>query len=640
MTGIPSRVERHLCVIFAADVAGYSRLMRSDEEGTLAQLVTARQKMDELVAAHGGRIVNSVGDSVLAEFTSVMDAMRSAIEIQRSLDVAAAGVVPEKRVLFRIGLQLGEVMVRSTDIYGDGVNVAARLQTLADPGGIVVSGTIYEQLRDRLPITFTELGEQAVRNIDRPVPAFAVTAEAIANAPGFARVRSPPRPQRLRLMYLVAGTAAIALCSVLWFSWRSAVAEKTALRPEQQDTATLARGALLPMSLVIAPLRAPLADAMAERFADELRRDLITGASNVGKATVLRFPTDNESGSANDARASARRVGAHYVVEGDVRRQGNANTVNLRLIDTETGVQTWSAQYAFKESDDLPKTARAKRIVVEDLLQSVWTAETKRVLALPIDRLSPTELVLRGRSVVNQAMTLKNALEAQKLFAAALAADPNNVMALKDSIRLLDLLVDLDPSVDRDRIAREMDELATRALRLDPASAEVLQLRAVSLYYFGRWNAAIEAIDQAIKRDPYEPSYYTDKALAKILSGRPAEGLALIDSALALNPPNPSNELAVQCFALLLLGQAERATQVCEKAGGVGDFWLLQAYLVALYANNGETNKAAAAKRELERILPHFTIAHVKLFSDAPEFVRLAETHWFAGLRKAGVPEQ
>src|SRR4051812_14472640 len=117
-----SRVERHLCVIFAADVAGYSRLMRSDEEGTLAQLVAAREKMDALVAAHGGRIVNSVGDSVLAEFTSVMDAMHAAIEVQRSLDVTAAGIAPEKRVLFRIGLQLGEVMVRSTDIYGDGVN--------------------------------------------------------------------------------------------------------------------------------------------------------------------------------------------------------------------------------------------------------------------------------------------------------------------------------------------------------------------------------------------------------------------------------------------------------------------------------------------------------------------------------------
>ncbi len=303
-----SRVDRRLCVIFAADVAGYSRLMRSDEEGTLAQLVTARQRMDDLVAAHRGRIVNSVGDSVLAEFASVMDAMQAAIEIQRDLAFAAAALPPDRRVLFRIGLQLGEVMVRSTDIYGDGVNVAARLQTLADPGGIVVSGTIYEQLRDRLSLSFVDLGEQAVKNIDRPVPAFGLTPAAIAQSPRSSTPALPPKRRPRFAVYTAAGMGLLALSAATWWAARAPMTGEQQAAAAQRSPAERTKVALLPMSLAVAPLSAPPADTAAVHFAESLRRDLSTGASAVGRdVTVLAFTAGMES---NPARSGRIRSGS------------------------------------------------------------------------------------------------------------------------------------------------------------------------------------------------------------------------------------------------------------------------------------------------------------------------------------------
>lgn len=636
-----TRVDRRLCVIFAADVAGYSRLMRSDEEGTLAQLVSARQKMDGLVVAHQGRIVNSVGDSVLAEFASVIDAVQAAIEIQRDLDLAAATVEPEKRVLFRIGLQLGEVMVRSTDIYGDGVNVAARLQTLAEPGGIVVSGTIHDQLRDRLSIRFVDLGEQAVKNIDRPVPAFGLTPAAIAQAPRSATAISPPKRSPSVPVIAAAALGVLVLSGAVWWAVRAPVVPEHAEASGPGPTAQRHKATSLPMSMAIAPLSAPPDDAVAVRFAVALRRDLGVGISAAGQdVTILALNAESVSNPANDARLIARRAGARYVLEGDVRSSDSSNIVNLRLVDAENGVQAWSGRSTFQGADPSVESAIAQRKLVGQLASSVWTAETKRALALSTNQLMPTELVLQGHAAFNRARTIASATEARKQFDAALAVDPNHVMALKARLTLLYAYLDLDPTMALDQIALEADGLAKRAIQLDPTSPEVWYLRADSLRYLRRWNAAIEASDQAIKRDPYEPFYYTVKAYLMILTGKPAEGLVLTDRALSLNPDNPSVHLLVQCYALLLLGQPNRAIQACERASGLADYWGMQVYLVALFANLGDMDRATAAVRALEKGAPGYTIARAKRYSEVPEYLELAEKYWFSGLRKAGIPEK
>lgn len=640
MSAMAQRVERHLCVIFSADVAGYSRLMRLDEEGTLAQLVAARGTMDSLVVAHRGRVVNSVGDSVLAEFSSVIDGIKAAIEIQRDIAAAASGIPAEQRVLFRIGLQLGEVMVKSTDIYGDGVNVAARLQSLAEAGGIVVSGTVHEQLRDRLSIPFVNLGEQSVKNIDRPVPAFGLAADAIAHLP-----RSiPPAPPAQVTSHRRYSIAAVAMLAVVGSGWWFAQSETLAswrARWDQGESAAPNAGRLIAMSLVIAPLSATSGDAAAAHFADVLRRDLGAGITATGgDVQILTLGSDSQSGSAGQVRESARRIGARYVLEGEVRRESRETVASLKLLDVENATQVWAGQLAIRESEDAVESRIAMRKLIEQIQRDIQAAETTRVVKIPVSRLTPTELVLRGRAVKQQRGTLEAAIEARSMFDKALAADPYHVMALKYRARILNEFIDLDRNVSLDRIASEVEDLAIRAMQLAPTSPEVWSLRADSLNYLRRWNAAMEAIEQAIMRDPFSPRYYYDKAYLLILTGRPAEALDLIDRTRALQSTDVSMEPSLQCYALLLIGQIDRAVQACEKSNAMDNYWGNQLHLVAAYANQGDAVRMANALRALQKGAPGYTIARAKQYSDVPEYLKLAETYWLSGLRKAGIPEK
>jgi adenylate cyclase len=640
-----SRVERHLCVIFAADVAGYSRLMRSDEEGTLGQLVIARQKMDELVTAHRGRIVNSVGDSVLAEFASVMDAVQAAIEIQRDLDAAAAGVEPDRRVLFRIGLQLGEVMVRSTDIYGDGVNVAARLQTLAEPGGIVVSGSIYDQLRDRLSIPFVNLGEQAVKNIDRPVPAFGLTPAAIANAPRSEPITPPvaesSRVARRPALIAAGAVTVIAFGLTAWWALHTPILQEPSNKGAQATTVRQP-SELLAMSVAVAPLTTPPADAGAAIFVDELRRDVTTALSAVTRdVSVIAFSPEATRHAGIELRESVRSLGARYLVEGNARSQGTSVVVNLQLVGTERGTQAWSKQYKFEKSDSLEVTTIARRKLVGAIAGSVWDAETKRVASLPLDRLTATELLLRGWAATQPA-NLANVLEGRRLFTMALRLEPRHPRALADQTRLLDWLLDFDPHPDPDRLAREADELTARALNIDGTDPYIWTMRGEALAQLGQWTAALEAGERAIELDPYNPTSFFHKPRMLNRAGKPEESLKVVDRALALKLANAGYLARLQCESYLLMGQANAAVSACEKASGRDTNWYTSLLLVAAYANQGEMARALNEKRTLDALFPGFTIEtlRAKRFSEVPRYVTMAETHWYSGLRKAGVPEK
>ena len=646
ISAMNSRIERHLCVIFAADVAGYSRLMRSDEEGTLGQLVTARQKMDDLVTAHRGRIVNSVGDSVLAEFASVMDAVQAAIEIQRDLDTAAASVKPNQRVLFRIGLQLGEVMVRSTDIYGDGVNVAARLQTLAEPGGIVVSGTIYDQLRDRLAISFVDLGEQSVKNIDRPVPAYGLTPAAIADAPRSDAVALPlatsvPAPRRTALS-AAAAVIVITLCLVVWWALHRQLSHVQSPKLAQSSVTARANDELRAMSMAIAPLAAPVTDTTAVTFADALRRDVITGLSAVERdVTVIAFAPETTSAAGDAMRESARRLGARYLVQGDARSQGTRALVNLQLVETERGAQAWSRQYTFEQSDSSETAAIVRRKLVQAIADSVWDAEAKRLSAQPLEVLTATELVVRGWAALGTE-TLASVLEARKLFAMALQQEPNHARALAYQTRLLDWVLDFDPHVNADRLALEADELTRRARNVDGTDAYVWAMRGEALAQMGQWTAALEAGERAIELDPYNSNSPFLKTRMLNRAGRPEESLQVAERALALKLGSVGLLARVQCESYLLLGQASAAVSACERSSGRMTNAFTALFLVAAYANQGNLDRALNEKRSLDRLFPGLTIEalRAKRFSEVPRYVTMAETYWYSGLRKAGIPEK
>src|SRR5438105_649630 len=348
-------VERRLAAILAADVVGYSRLMGVDEEGTLYRLKAHRRELvDPKIKEHRGRIVKTTGDGMLVEFPSVVDAVRCAVEIQRAMVDRNANVPEDKRITFRIGINLGDIIVDGDDIYGDGVNIAARLEALAEPGGICISRVVHDQIRDKLPYPLGDMGEQTVKNISRPVRAYSMGAAAIASAPLVAApVQSSPASRRLSLQQAIIGASTVAVLGIgiaAWWAWPSG----NSLTPSLQAPATaslqsppLVASAPAPrLSFMVLPFANLSSDPGQEYFADGITDDLTTDLSRISDSFVIAHNTALAyKGKPVDAKQVGRALGVRYVIEGSVRRTGNQVQVNLQLIDGETGAHLWADRF-------------------------------------------------------------------------------------------------------------------------------------------------------------------------------------------------------------------------------------------------------------------------------------------------------
>jgi adenylate cyclase len=622
-----TRDHRRLAAIVSVDVAGYSRLMGLDESGTLAALKAHRRELiDPKIAEYGGRIVKTTGDGLLLEFPSVVDAVRCAVDVQRGMAERNAGLPPDQRLNFRIGINVGDIIIDDDDIHGDGVNVAARLQALAEPGGICTSRVVRDQVLDKLSFTFEDLGAQQVKNIARPVEVYRVDlGSAETQTPTEARRHWQRVTRALGRPWFVAGVLVLGLAGMAL--WTLSPFWKTSTTPTPP-----------PMSMAILPFAVPVGGAVEKQYAETLRHDLTTGLAAV-RRDVKTVQSDATADGVANSRELGRRLNVRYVVEGDVRRNGGGNTVNLRLVNVGTGAQLWGEQYDLAESATNIESSIKRRKIVGQLASNVGEAETRRVLALPLDRLNATELVLRGGAVSGQSLTSMK--DARALYDAALRLDPNLVTALVARSDILDAEIDVDPRPDHERIVREMDEFSSRALQLDYSNPQVWRARSEALAVGGRWNAAFEAIDQAIRLDPYNAQLYVYKAMWMNMTGRPAEALLDIERAMAMAPTYTGWSMMAACWAHLLLGQADKAIVMCERSAPLEASWLVQLLLAAAYANHGDLEKAVATKERALRTVPGYTIEQLrtKRYSDVPEYVKLAETYWYPGLRKAGIPE-
>jgi adenylate cyclase len=349
------RVERRLAAILAADVAGYSRLMGADEEGTLARLKAHRRELiDPKIAEHRGRIVKTTGDGILVEFASVVDAVRSAVEIQRYMIDRNAGMAEEKHIAFRVGVNLGDVIIDGDDIYGDGVNIAARLEALAEPGGICVSRVVRDQIRDKLPYPFEDMGEQSVKNIARPVRAYAMGAAAVASTPLVA-AQAKPEPARRSIIpqrAVIAASlfAAIGLAIVAWWAWPKgnspAVSVQAPAAASPQIPPAVASTPAPRLSIVVLPFANLSNDPEQEYFVDGVTDDLTTDLSRIsGSFVIARTTAFTYKGKPIDAKQIGRELGVRYVLEGSVRRTGDQVRVNAQLIDAESGAHLWADQF-------------------------------------------------------------------------------------------------------------------------------------------------------------------------------------------------------------------------------------------------------------------------------------------------------
>ena len=624
-----TRDHRRLAAIVSADVVGYSLLMGRDDSATLAGLKAHRQELiDPKIAEYGGRIVKTTGDGLLLEFPSVVDAVRCAVDVQRGMAERNAGVPAEQRIEFRIGINVGDIIIDGDDIFGDGVNVAARLQTLAEPGGICVSRVVRDQVLDKLSFAFDDLGSQQVKNIARPVEAYRVDlgTEALPT-PSRSRKRWL-RHTRGPWRWVAAGVLALGVAGIAM--WTLPPFWKTPAAPAPP-----------PLSIALLPFETPAGNEVQKQYAESLRRDLNTGLAAVERF-VKTVQSDVRANGGENPREFDRRINVRYVVEGEVRRGAAGNVVNFRMVDVHTGAQFWGEQYDFPDAATPVEFSIKVRQIVRQVATTVMDAETRRVLAQPIDRLNAVELVLRGYAVSHESSTLASIRSARQLYDAALRLDPNLVPALGLRSEILDAENDVDPNLDHDRMVREMEEFSSRALKLDATDRWVWRERSLALADGGRWNAAVEAVDQAIKLDPYNADNLAFKGWLMNMTGRPADALSLADRAIALAPSNIWWEMRIACEANLLLGQTDNAIATCEKAAGLGTDWIVQLFLVAAYANHGDLAKAIAAKDRVLQTAPGYTISQLraKRYSEVPEYLKLAEKYWYAGLGKAGIPEK
>ena len=536
------RVERRLTAILAADVAGYSRLMGADEEGTLAALKMLRREVaDPKIKEHRGRIVNTTGDGLLSEFASAVDAVRCAVEVQREMASRNADVPAERRIDFRIGVNLGDIIVDKNDIFGDGVNLAARLEALAEPGGICVSRVVRDQVRDKLALSFEDMGEQQVKNIARPV-----------------------RTYRILLAERAGGTLILS----------EAAAPRALLdRP----------------SIAVLPFNNVSGDPEQEYFVDGITEDIITALSKWRWFLVIaRNSTFAYKGKSIDLKEVRRDLGARYVLEGSMRRAGQRVRITSQLIDTATGTHLWAERYdrdltdIFAVQDDI-----ASRVVAA-IEPALSRAEGQRVIAKRPEHMGAWDYCQRGFWHVNKG-TATDGKVASGLFQQALTLDPSLADAHLGLARALIVQWDYGSVEDFAPLVRQARESALQAVALDREDPQAQYVLAQTSHWAGDVRSAVAHASRAIELNANFALGHFYLGIGLSLDGLHEEALEAIETGWRLSPRDPraSTWLANKARVLYHLRRYEEAIETALSARRIRPHAYGLLVLVASYAQSG-----------------------------------------------------
>ena len=596
-------VKRKLAAILSADVKGYSRLMAADEEGTLRTLNAYRQEMDARVAGRDGRIVGSAGDSVLAEFPSAVEAARCAVEIQQELAARNGELPKDRRLEFRIGINLGDVMVEGDDLFGDGVNVAARLQALAEPGGIYVSGGIYDQIKGKLPFGADFLGEQAVKNIAEPVRVYRLRSDRATLRRGF------PRRWRARLAIAAGFGLLVIVAGTAWY-----FDLRRASGPTEEDQASE-----MPLpdrpSIAVLPFDNLSDNPEEEYFADGLTDDLITDLSQIsGLFVIARDSAFTYKGQAVDVREIARELGVRYVLEGTVRRAGDHIRINAQLIDSETGGHLWAERYDRQYADIFALQDEVIERIVEALSVEFTEAEQIEVARLPTESLEAYDYYLRGEELAYRAEPA-SAADALALYQKAIALDAEFADAYAGYARVAtDVLAYSFADTLPAAVARKRAyEAAGRALALSPELARGYSVLALLQMLDSQHEEAIASARKAVVLGPNSAEAHLNLAVVLVYAGEPGEALEAMETVLRLNPKPPRHVHDYRGLVLYMNGRYAEAVAVLEEgeSGAKSDFGLET--LAAANARIGRMHEAKAGIKTLLARWPGHSLASVRV---------------------------
>jgi TolB-like protein/Flp pilus assembly protein TadD len=575
---------RRLVAIVAADVVGYSRLMGADEEGTLERLKAHRRDLiDPKISEHHGRVVKTTGDGLLVEFASAVDAVRCAVEIQRSMVERNTAVPQEQRIEFRVGIHVGDIIIEPDDIYGDGVNIAARLEGLADPGGVLVSSAVHDHVRDRLDLAFDDLGERELKNIARPVRVFRLA--------GVGESQTAPAP---------------------------ALPAKP--------------------SLAVLPFSNMSGDAEQEYFADGMAEDIITGLSRLRWLFVIaRNSSFTYKGRSVDVREVGRELGVRYVLEGSVRTSGNRMRITAQLVESETGNHIWADRYDRALEDVFAVQDEITESVIGCIQPELYAAEHARAKRKPPQSLDAWEGFLRAMFLYSQHSDASTA-EALSMLDRAVALDPSYAQA--HGLRAVCLAWRAFQGwEDRDTAFAEAAEAADRAVAYDPY--EPWAFLANGFIAVARWRdpEAVAAFSRAVDLSPNLAYAHGLLGAAHAFGGRPNEAIESIDRGVRLSPRDIFGEefqlyYAFAHFQAGRYAEAASAAQVAiRQRPGHAVPYIMAA---ASYGLNGEIDRAREVATHLAELVPGISAAELEetfLYCRQEDRSRLA-----AGLRAGGLP--
>jgi len=642
---------QRLAAILAADAAGYSRLMEADEHATLAALEAARDVFVRAAAANHGRVVNTAGDSVLAIFDSAAGAVAAAIDVQRALGAAPHEASADQILQFRIGVHLGDVMHSpSGDVHGDGVNIAARLQTLAKPGGVVVSEAVRSAVKQRVAVDFDDLGRQKAKNIAEPVRAFAIRMGQIRGA-----ARSHPVLSFRAVAYAgVAVLVAVAIAGGAW--WRP----WTALQPPVAVTAAGSGAALSGKpSIAVLPFDNVGGEAQQAYFADGITDDLITDLSKVGGLFVIaRNSTFAYKGKSQDIRDIGKALGARYVLEGSVRRSGDSVRVNAQLIDTASGGHVWADRYDGDLRNIFSVQDTIARSVAKALSVELTKDESNKVANRGTGNAQAYDVFLRGWQHYQQ-QTPEEFSAAIDDFKQSVAIDPAYTRAYAALAAVYwDAYTRFwgtpgvvssnthDGSITHAWQDSRYDAEQYLAKAMAAPTALAHAVASAMLVQSGQHDDAIAEARRAVESDPSDAEGHIALARALSFAGQPAEALDAVDRAMRLNPHYPSSYLYQRGLAQFALDRLVDARESLQRAVDVNpdDYWSRR-LLLSVYGLTGRQDDAArliatiktSDRRGRSSSYDPLTIRAVAYWFP---FAKPADAKRFAsGLAKAGVPD-
>jgi len=623
--------KRKLSAILSADAVGYSRLMAEDEEATVRTITSYREVVATIVEKHRGRVVDSPGDNILAEFASAVDAMRGAVEIQEELKARNAELPDNRRMAFRIGVNLGDVIHEEERIYGDGVNIAARVEGLADGGGICISGTVYEHIKNKLALGYQYLGEHSVKNIPEPVRVYRVLMdpEAIGKVIGEKKV-VPRRGQRV--VIAVAIVFLLVLGGVIY--WRT-----TSPPVEVASVKKMAFPLPDKPSIAVLPFENMSEDPKQEYFSDGITEDLITDLSKIsGLFVIARNSTFTYKGKPVKVQQVAEDLGVRYVLEGSVRKAGDKVRINAQLVDATTGRHLWAERFDGTLGDIFALQDRFTRKIVAALAVKLTTGEEELVTGKYTENVAAYEAYLQGLEHLRR-MTREDLAKAVPFFEKAIELDPDFGQAYTQfaGVYQASLIT---------AWYRELGWSNARSLRdkylglaMKNPTAEAHGMVALKYIYKRQHEEAVAEAERAVALEPNSSQINFLMGQSLLFAGRSAEAVAFIKRAMRLDPHYPVMRLHFLGLAQFSLGQFEEASTTLESAHarkpkfGEWPLWATYAHLgreqeaadlMTEYMKRRDIHKRRSAAEKLLKYYP---------FKDPKDEARFAD-----GLIKVGLP--